>query len=72
MSTYIDDINNLPAHRAQAARALYLNQDERTVADAVHAHVPMPIVSFLSGMSAQRVRETVTRVDDRDMAFTGT
>ena len=63
--TYTDDIQNLPAHQQRAARSLYVRDDEHTIADAAHACVPLPVISYLAGVSVRRVREITARVDAR-------
>ncbi len=67
--THVERIATLPEHQQRAARALLRHVDDRLVADAVHADVPDPIVSYLSGLSVPRLHDVADEVDARDRAL---
>jgi hypothetical protein len=64
--THVERIAELPSDQRRAARALMTNADDVRVADAVHADVPDGIVSYLSGLSVERVHAVADAVAARE------
>ena len=67
--TYVEQIATLPETQQRAAHALMAHADDQHVADAVHARVPVPIVSFLAGRSVETVHAVTDAVDVTDRAL---